>query len=1243
MSCLNLSDINVAVLAQTYGEVMASMILDAHSVKSDVIKFPTPQEAADLYQQIKQKVAGSSFSISNPLTSVNVIENVLMNPSIVSSSNYSPEAYKSKIKTGILTNSDNTNYIYNVAGKTYKVPKTSSEEVINKKVEEIYNDINEWDTTLKEKWVNFITEGDFTKGTAYFGPNQRGESLFNKDIIERATSIIDFSKEAGDQIMLLSQVQEKFPDIIIDADIIGKDPIVVVHKTEDSQFIELSIFDVTGKTLNPNKTTLLFDRFMSTNKLVQNGISTLTASEKGIRDFNLMLMAMSMRNANSKIRFRKLSTMQIAQSKLDVGKDIEMTPSGILAEMETFLKTDSGKEFLDKIPEKFKKLLSDKKLLKLDYGQSYLWLLKNHFRANSIRQDIPHWDESNLTNLADKLGNFLAGGDNLLSVVDLLKERSKQINKIPDSKKNEYQKREAYMLAKGIQEITSPKVTEHSTVRDMTKVGVFTETPQNVGIDAVQNLIAVRARAGKKIVRSMVEFMAVHDPLFNNTINTVWNNENQGNRFLDATTDTSNAKFKRLRRYVEVRDQDGTKSLVKSMMIHYNINDPETQKAMKEDGLTKEEVEYGKFIVETIKETFIKGLIHDRITNRNFDFTDAYTPHGQAKLRDLAIDDYKNLWVDGMIPLMQKTVAAKLFSGDFKGSFFKMMTELQNANAVLEQTHNAEDEKSIENKFMYQLGSEVTADGGPGMNLGSLNNAQRMGIEYDPISKSWTLKDKAKNDDISDDLEMITKYLMLSTLRKIEYDNNVIPAINDTRTILREEKLPNADLWLGHYVDRVVFNKSPKTGINFDIGIHNVSVDAILSAAMKGSTLATMTFNLPVGITSLAVNSFNTIAMGIAQKLAGSHLYGIGELQLAMEEMIKNPRKCEAIMQKYGITEMSERDVIENRKHQKARRMIWQSKLFNFFNYASDYYGRMHVMTAQMIKDGTWEAEVYDEKTGLCTYDETKDARLYKKGVLTPEGKAIKKGIRSGLLLDGSMTEADTKLNYAYDHKSSKILADVGNQVIMAMQPDEASNLGNFWLGRLFLQYKKYLETKAGQMYTRPYQRHESGQWTAVKNEETGELEPQFKPEYFEGKYQTLTLAIKELATLKQKPSEFWVNLQPRQKANIYKLCIDVLLATALFAMYNMADFDDDDEYTYKGRAVPMMRFKRIWQNTYKDLVNDMSPGFYIQTFKNPIALVSIVESYGSAAVALMSADFKKAYKVAPLPLKSTVQLLNQE
>lgn len=1238
MKCLNLKDPRVANLVSRYGEVMTSKILDGYGKMG----FPTDAEADNLYQTLSKP--DFSLSIQPVSSDISEIKRVLMNPNVTSSTNFSPEKRKFEIKNALLSNFDkNGNFRYSYYGKKYTVNKDASPSAINEIVEEIYRDMQNWEQNLKDKWVNFFSSGADTQMAAEsFGKNAKGESLFDVDIIDRVKAIVNYNERAGDKITRLSKLGDIVPDAKVDNDFIGDDPLVVVHKS-DSGHIELSIYDVTSRNLEPSKSSLLFERYMSTATQKQLNLRSLTSSEKGIRDFNLTLLAMQMRNANNKVRFRQISTLQINKQNIERGLDIKLTPSGVLGELDRFLNTKEGKKFLSEIPSKFATLLSNKRLLNIDYGQSYIELLKNEYRKSAMREGIPGYEEKALNNIADNLFSFISGNGNLQDIIAMLRARDKALSSLPDNSLNEFQKKEKLMISKTLMELTSPKMKSHNTMKDIKGVSFYTEIMSNISNPVIQWVAREYNSSGRKIVDAVFAHVKEHNKLLEDNINLAYFTRKgiRGNQFAAWTIDSSNERFERLWKYVDVKDgKTGKMVKAKSMMIHHDLNDPETKAKIASGQLTKLEVEYGAFAVKSIREYLIKGIEHQIIEKGNYKHYDENTPTGKLKIREMAETEYKRTWTDGMVPLMNKTVAARIFSGDFKGGFSKLVTQLANSNALLTETHSKEDEEGIENKFLYQLGSEVDSDSGPKMNIGNINNAERLGIIYNPVSKEWVLDSQEANDDVSTDLEMIIKYLSLVTERKIEYDKNFLPTLNNARTMLYEEKQQNAIDWLDAWKKRVIYAKSPKVGIDLPTPLgKTLSVDALLNATMKGTAFTTQTFNIPVGITSAAVNTFVTVATGIAQGMSGSHLYGPKELRQALAEIAKDPSKAEAIAQMYHVTEMNEHDMVNNLKYQKTKAKLYQSKTMNFWNYAGDYGARIHVMVAQMIKDGTWDAHIYNSKTGELKYDEKLDSRYYKNGKLTEEGKLLKESVRQGLIQDGAMTANDTENKKAYDNLEAVRIKDVGDQIMFSLDPANRSNLENYWLGRMFLQYKHYLTTKAGQIYSEAYGRDASGQRIVVKNEETGELEVQWQPEYFEGKYQTFVFALKELGSLKQKPTEFWVNLQPRQRANIVKLCTDVMLASIMFMMYSA--FDDDDEYKYGGRNVPMTRFKKIWTNTNRDLINDISPAFWLETMKTPFASVSIIHQLGTSVYALMNADITKAAKT-PYPGKSTVELIKE-
>jgi hypothetical protein len=1218
-------------------------------VTQSSIVLPTIEQADTIYKAFQDE--NLSFKIAKTADDISIVKNILTNPSNLKNQNYSDDVIKGNILNSVLNNRNKDgDYYYSYGGQTTIIPKNTSRVDLMKKVEEIYNNMSNWDDTLKSKWIDFLTnKGTFEQALQYFGANKMGQSIYDEVVIDKVKNIIDFVPETGDEIMLLSDVQNKFPDLKIDTDLIGNNPIVVVHKSEDG-LQELSIYDMTSKNLEPSKFNL-FKKFLSNAKLKQLGITTYTDSEKGMRDFYLTLLAMSMRKANDKVRFRTLSTVQVNKTTFRQGQDIELTPSGALHELKTLIETKEGQSFIAELPEKYRKLLSEDRLLTIDYGQSYLALLKNQATKESLRDNVPSWDQNALKDMSSTIGHFLAGKGDRQEVLYQLKQRESKLRDIPEDRRNDFQKRELYMLAKAIAEQDSPKMKNKASVKDINAPAIMLELSTNQSNPIVQSFFRILNIANRRITDIAMKFVNEHDKLLKTNINDIFFSRYPEEQFKKWFVDNSNKRFERLRKKIKVLDEQGNEHMAKTMMIHFDENDITTKEAIRRGDITKEEVAYGKFIVEAFKNQMILNLEHEIVSKRNYTAIDERSAEGKAEIRKRAEEEYNKLWVDGMMPIMHKSVSGKLFSGDIKAGMSKLLKQLQNANALLDETPKSpEEQDDIVNKFMFQLGSEIdTEDKSNAKNsIGNLGNAGRLGVSYNQYSKEWTMIDPQKNNDVSDDFEMIMKYFIVSSNRKIEYDNNVIPKLNQVRTILGEEKLDKTQIWLKEITDRIIFEKGPKwfPGTTGDVSIPtpldtDLSLGMALNASMKAGTLLTTTFNVPIALTSAALNTFTSLSTSVAQGLAGSHLYGTREWLAAMTAIAKDNGKCRALADKYHVTEMNPSDIVGNRKRQKTKQHLWSSRVFNWLNYITDYESRLHVMVAQMMKDGTWDAEVYDPETGLCTYDETKDKRFYEDGKLTKDGKLLKESLKENLVADGKMKSEDTKLTHAYDYTTARSLKDVGDQIIFGMDPETSTNLENYWLGKLPLQFRRYLPTKAAQLYSKSYMRDVTARRVVVTNPETGEDEVIMQQEYTQGKINTMLYAIKELGTLKQKPTEFWVNLQPRQKANIIKLCTDAMLATALFATYGFAGWDEDKEYKYKGRSFPMPRFKKIFQNTSRDLINDINPAFWIETWKQPIPLVGIVEQYTKVGYALMTADFKAASK-SPYPLKPDIELIKE-
>ena len=255
-----------------------------------------------------------------------------------------------------------------------------------------------------------------------------------------------------------------------------------------------------------------------------------------------------------------------------------------------------------------------------------------------------------------------------------------------------------------------------------------------------------------------MKFVKPHDKLVETNINDIFFARYPEERFKKWFVDNSNKRFERLRKKIKVLDDKGNEYMAKTMMIHFDENDIETKDAIRKGDITKEEVAYGKFIVDAFKNQMILNLEHEIISKRNYNFLNERTEEGKAEIRKRAEEEYNKLWVDGMMPIMHKSVSAKLFSGDIKGGTKKLMKQLQNANALLDETPKSpEEQDDIVNKFMFQLGSEIDTENKSNAknNIGNLGNASKLGITYNPYSKEWTMLDSNRNEDISDDFDQL--------------------------------------------------------------------------------------------------------------------------------------------------------------------------------------------------------------------------------------------------------------------------------------------------------------------------------------------------------------------------------------------------------------------------------------------------------------------------------------------------------
>lgn len=230
---------------------------------------------------------------------------------------------------------------------------------------------------------------------------------------------------------------------------------------------------------------------------------------------------------------------------------------------------------------------------------------------------------------------------------------------------------------------------------------------------------------------------------------------------------------------------------------------------------------------------------------------------------------------------------------------------------------------------------------------------------------------------------------------------------------------------------------------------------------------------------------FNNTAL-VTKRVLGDKSFGFPEFAQGMKISygdILSPKrsKLDILNQIFGINDMDMNDYINKANDHKdmVSTAGWR-KLAMVFASRPDYYNRMSIFTAQMIKDGTWDAYekvgnrlVYDFKkdkrfSKLTDPNATKDAEYYKQ---LGEYTAIAKR----MVVEGARNENGELFQYvegeivplpkAYSNQQSEAYKNIADDVYGYYSHEKKALIHAMLVGKLFMQFKTYFSGKKNQYF----------------------------------------------------------------------------------------------------------------------------------------------------------------------------------
>jgi hypothetical protein len=214
------------------------------------------------------------------------------------------------------------------------------------------------------------------------------------------------------------------------------------------------------------------------------------------------------------------------------------------------------------------------------------------------------------------------------------------------------------------------------------------------------------------------------------------------------------------------------------------------------------------------------------------------------------------------------------------------------------------------------------------------------------------------------------------------------------------------------------------------------------------------------------------------------------------------------------------------------------------------------MFTAQMMHDKTWDA--YSMQDGKLVYDETKDGRFN-----GPDGESLKKTLSESLKQEEGGFK-NGKMQRGYDNNIVNKLKLLSDDMYGSYDKGTANNLNNYWMGRAFTSFHKYLWSKVNQYTDATTFNKVRGQY--VTKMVNGVRTTEWEGDINEGIFQSMRYLV--MQSFKNK-NVAWGDLSPVQKKNMIAFTADIATFTTLgyvFGFIARSIFGDEEEYAKKSK-----------------------------------------------------------------------------
>ena len=952
----------------------------------------------------------------------------------------------------------------------------------------------------------------------------------------------------------------------------GYDPVIKVRSTMGR--LNVTMVDIVRNPLDMQKEYGVGKKLLSNyvNGFMDRANKGLVMpnSESGMRRFLMGLSAMALKQANPGMALRNAKV-------LNMSMDSQQSDVLWMHDFLHDLKVMRGTALANELPPRIKAVVDDESLHDAsEYDQSwlpvYLEWLQNHPSSDSDFKEI-RLSYSNVMTELERINTAENGLYTKSSMLEALRYRMDMINK---TRENPDTDPEVPLISQAIAELMQQKTMNRGVTHRMDMLSKLFRNAQDIRHPHLQMLIRTIENSSNNIASEMNAFRKslhaeaakldglVPSGLRVGGLDLVDNGWKRFERILKYSAESDSDVAPR------VYDEDGNLVKVNLNAVHWNEKDPHTAAELAAGRITKAEVAFGAWIAEQAQEMMRDSMLHQLRMN-GVEHRDASGAFDELAAKANAASIVNKRYPKGWIPVVRSPFSEKLTQGNLRNALQTLWTSHMNIdNLFNEDVGRYDDSTGIGNRYLSEV--EENSSGTP---IGNETRLRRMGLRLDGATGKVVAADVGTNLGMTKNIESIMILAKLASVRQRIHEQKSLPVYNATISLFNMiEAVDKRDVtqekdWARMYADRMLFlgGAALKDDQPMLMNIAPASNLLISYTSFVGVSLS-----WKVAMQSGILNEIGMLATAIASDIADDGLFGKKELIKAHVMMgdKANRDKMAALLHHHFVTESSEQEVGVNFRKSKTRRLLFSSHTMNVMNWWTDHMARGIVMTAQMLKDGSWDAYSLTDD-GEVVYDERKDGQWYENGKLKPDADIIMADLKQALIDDGHVgQEADKPLKAGYDFRSGRRFKWIADKMVIGgMDRTQQPMLNNVWYGRMFSTFSNFLYTKIANWYLPPTSVEAGGKRVVVTDRFTGKKVAKWELYEMTGYVHALNSAILVLANKAGMGWSETKSLTKAEKRAISRLAYDVAMFAVLYGLYAMM-VPDEEERKKMRRAVKL-------------------------------------------------------------------------